>query len=218
MPDTPVWEDIRRAYADHSIPITEILATFGITAYGLTKLRRDNGWPMRPNPVVAKAGTTAARKRATAPRTKAKAAAPDAVAAPPVSIPLPYQATPKRITPIAQRRALVARLTNAIDTKLKLLERRFERQMAGIDTATGKGVSAADTERDIRAIGLLIKNLEHVTDYDHGRQLGKSANAKALSGAAAKSASLAASALADEADRLRRELGERLQRLVDPAQ
>jgi hypothetical protein len=115
---------------------------------------------------------------------------------------------PRKQTPIAQRRALVARLTNAIETKLKLLERRFEREM----TTPGKGLSAADFERDTRNIGLLIKNLEQVTEYDHDQQLGKR-----LSGAAAKSASLATSALADEADRLRRELGERLSRLVDPA-
>jgi hypothetical protein len=99
-------------------------------------------------------------------------------------------------------------LTTAIETKLGILEKRFDKEMSG----EGKATSAADTERDTRAIGILIKNLEQVTEYSHAHELGTK-----LSGAAAKSAARAASELADEADRLRRDLAERLQRLADAA-
>ena len=199
MPDKPVWEDIRRDYEDHTISTKDVLARHGISRGILTYRIEKENWRRRPTIMPRSKATPEAGiglDSGTHPAT-----AGERVVAP--------STAKKKATPIAKRRALVQRLYNAIDTKLGLLERRFQCEIE----ASGKATSAADFERDARAIGTLIKNLEQVTEYDHGNQPGKR-----ISGAAAKSASIAATALADEADRLRRELAERLQRLVDPAQ
>ena len=72
--------------------------------------------------------------------------------------------------------------------------------------------SSADHERDTRAISTLIKTLESVTELEIGldRAAGK------VTGSVASSPD-DARALADEADRFRRELAQRLQRLTGPA-
>lgn len=195
MSAPPDWEDIRRAYDDHSITIAKIIETFGITASQLTARRLAGQWTARQS-AAARAKASADAKRALSASSDGRAELPEAQLKPPA-----------KLTPIAQRRALVVGLTNAIETKLKLLERRFQREMDGKTPA-----SAADFERDTRNIGLLFKNLEQVTEYDHAHTLGRR-----ITGAAAKSAALASTALADEADRLRSELAARLQRFIDAA-
>ena len=210
MPDPSVWEDIRRAYEDHSIPTADIEKIYEVSKRRIHLRAVKDGWRRRPTIIEILRDKRAAREAATG----AGPAAP-AAGAPATGGPLPCAApAPKRkLTPIAQRRAFVRRLYAVIDTKLTLLERRFAREMITFESGIGKSASAADNERDTRAIGTLIKNLEQVTDYDHGHEPGK-----AITGAAAKSAALASTQLADEADRIRRELGERLQRFVDTAQ
>ena len=197
MPDPSVWEDIRRAYEDHSIKTADILKIYAISLYALNKRVTIEDWPRRPSIIALHRSA----RWDTAPSISPAATIPRPVA------PL---ATKRKTTPIAQRRGLVQRLYAVIDAKLNLLERRFALELTG----KLKPVSSADTERDTRAIGILIKNLEQVTAYDDGQAQGKSAGT-ALKGAAAKSAALASTQLADEADRLRRELGERLRRLAE---
>ena len=76
------------------------------------------------------------------------------------------------------------------------------------DLAAGEDATATDHEREARAIGALIDNLEKITEIETG--LG---NATAKSGSATS-----VSDLADEADRCRRELAERLSRIVEVAE
>lgn len=208
MSAEPDWEDVRRDYEAGQLPIPKLLEKYGTTAHFLLKHRVEGQWVSRPSAVE---------------RAQQKAAAKSTSAAPFAALPSAVEPTPPvpparktKPTPIAQRRAIVERLTNAIETKLTLLERRFAREMAGLDDTkpTKRAAStAADFERDTRSIGGLIKNLEQVTEYDHAHP-----NGRRISGAAAKSASLASTALADEADRLRSELAARLQRFIDVAE
>ncbi len=100
-------------------------------------------------------------------------------------------------TPAARRR-LLARLAAAIALKLEQLERRMESDLEQPDTA-----SATDHERETRAIGALIDNLGKIEEMEGN--LGR--------GRAGKTA--AATDLADDADRYRRELAQRLQRIVE---
>ena len=209
MSDEPAWDDIRRAYEADELSVLKITEKFGVSSAKLYLRINAENWPRRP-PMLKPKSTPAAPPVSRLPPELADVAV-EAVIAQTTVAPI-AAAAPKRLTPIAQRRTLVQRLTNAIDTKLKLLERRFEREMAGLDVRNGKTISAADFERDTRTIGTLIKNLEQVTEYDHGHQFGKS-----IRGAAAKSAAIATNALADEADRIRSELAARLQRFVDAA-
>jgi len=108
-----------------------------------------------------------------------------------------------RIAPPAPRHRLLERLVAAISMKLEQLERRMTN-----DLAAGEDSTATDHEREARAIGALIDNLEKITEIETG--LG---NASGKSGPAA-----IATDLADEADRCRRELADRLQRLVEAAE
>jgi hypothetical protein len=203
MSDDIDWEDVGRDYGDHRIPLPNTLAKYGLTAGRLAKARKEFGWVLRGG--------------ATDPRRRLDKLVPDADSAV-ASAPLIPFAPPKRLPPLAQRRALVIRLTVAIETKLAILERRFKREFEAAVVAEGQNLpkpavaisASVQAERDQRAISLIIKNLELVREYGHAPQPGPH-----LRGAAAKSASLAATQLADEADRIRRELGERLSRLVE---
>ena len=203
MPDPTVWADVRRDYENPGLTNDEICAKHNISRLDLTKRRLADDWRPRLSATEAATARYATRLAAEI----HAAAEPPAASGP---LPAASKAQGKNRRSIAQRRTLVQRLYNAIDTKLRLLERRFEREMAGFERTSSKTVSSADNERDIRSIGLLIKNLEHMTEYEHG-----TASGTALKGAAAKSVALASTQLADEADRLRRELGERLQRFID---
>jgi hypothetical protein len=121
---------------------------------------------------------------------------------------LPASLAPNRIAPrllatTASRRRLLDRLVAAIDMKLEQLERRMTS-----DLAVGEDATAIDHEREARAIGALIDNLEKITEIETG--IG---NASAKSGSATS-----ATDLADEADRCRRELAERLHRIVEAAE
>ena len=75
------------------------------------------------------------------------------------------------------------------------------------DLAAATDTPATDHERETRSIGALIDNLEKITEMEAG--LGKSAGKPG--------AAIAATDLADEADRCRRELADRLARIVEAA-
>ena len=101
----------------------------------------------------------------------------------------------------AARRRLFERIVAAISLKLEQLERRMSKDLAGDDLA-----SATDHEREARAIGALIDNLHKITEMQSG-----------LSKSSGKRGPTVDGDLAHEADRYRRELAERLSRLVGAA-
>jgi hypothetical protein len=109
------------------------------------------------------------------------------------------------LTPAARRR-LLDRLVAAISLKLEQLEHRmaqdFARTLDG--DAQADAATATDHERETRAIGALIDNLGKITEIEGGldRTAGKSPGASGLAG---------------DADRWRRELADRLQRIVGAA-
>ena len=96
----------------------------------------------------------------------------------------------------ASRATLIKRLYRTIDRKLAQLEQRMEHDA---------DISSADHERETRAIGQLIRNLEQICDLE------AAATEKAPSAAAQQHASHED----DDAQRLRLELAERIVRLRD---
>jgi hypothetical protein len=104
------------------------------------------------------------------------------------------------------RRQLIKRLYKAMDTKLRLMERRMEKQMENIDKVDGD-LPAADHERDARAFGAMIKNIEQVKEMQ--ADLDRVAGGQPATAADAE--------LFAEADRFRREIAERLARFIPPA-
>ena len=106
---------------------------------------------------------------------------------------------------VVGRRQLIQRLYKAMDTKLRLMERRMEAQMANLDE--GKDLTSADHERDTRMFGAMIKNIEQVKEMQ--ADLDRVAGGQPATAADAE--------LFAEAERFRREIAERLARFIPPA-
>jgi predicted transcriptional regulator len=103
---------------------------------------------------------------------------------------------------MAQRRRLIRRLYDAIDVRLTLMEQRMQQQLAILQT-DGAPAAPGENEREARAIGTLIRNLDKVTEY-----------AAALEADARGGSTIAAAALASEADAFRRDIAERIAKLI----
>ena len=95
--------------------------------------------------------------------------------------------------------------SQGMDTKLKLMERRMTKQLAALDK--GNDLPSADHERDTRAFGAIIKNIEHVKEMQ--ADLDRVAGGQPATAADAE--------LFAEADRFRREIAERLARFIPAA-
>lgn len=127
--------------------------------------------------------------------------------------------TPARRPPAAikVRRQLIGRLYRAIDTKLKLMERRMTNEIHALDALSGNSagpaeesmtLTAADHERETRAFGALVKTINSV------RQM--QAELEHLANADTPNTSAADARLAADADRYRRDIAERLAKFVPP--
>jgi hypothetical protein len=102
--------------------------------------------------------------------------------------------------PTERRRAMVRRLLDALDKRLTLLEAR----MAQDGELGVAGQSAADAERDARTLtglGRLYAKLVELDDAARADACGKTGKSRTLA------------ETSDDADRLRRDLALRLQRL-----
>ena len=236
-PDASVWATIARAWRANADTIAVIAANAGLTAADIKLHARTNAWAPRNSTKpkkksVKKPATKRVLKRAV-PKSKPIPAAPPPIQ--PTPPPDPAFALPsKPPNSLSARRALIRRMYSAIDTKLQLLELHMQNDLVRLDTGTDS--SAADHERDTRAIGTLIKNLGTIADIDHANRRPKPGENKSgdnksgdpVTGLAATStrspnsrggglrnAPADIAALADEADRFRRELAARLQRIVD---
>ena len=208
-PAVPDWAAIRHAYEATDAAVAAIADEAGIAQTELQKVRKREAWIRHKPRGVAPGSRPASIASELAPpvsstaKTKPAAKAPPP-AAPPAPVMVPAQ--PKRPAPsgAAHRRRLLDRLVAAISLKLSQLERRMSHDLESLEP--GDPATATDHERETRAIGALIDNLGKVTEMETG--LARSAAAGGKSGA---------SNLADEAERCRRELAERLSRLVDAA-
>jgi len=122
------------------------------------------------------------------------------------------------------RRQLIARLYRAIDTKLKLMERRMNSEIhaleagggnaAAADDAAGFARNSADHERETRAFGALVKTINSVRQMQ--AELDTLANAPTASAAAGAAPTAADARLAADAERYRRDIAERLAKFVPP--
>lgn len=146
-----------------------------------------------------------------------RSVAPAAAARPAPPVKAARGPAPKRPPPSRKaRRQLVDRLYQAIDTKLKLMERRMNSEIRALEAvATEEGgasvapaLSAADHERETRAFGALVKTINSVrqmqAELDH------------IADNAPPAASAADARLAADADRYRRDIAQRLAKFVPP--
>lgn len=203
--DPAAWDDAcRRRAAGESL--RAIATSLGISATTLSR------WFATAPPAVTRS------KAKAQPRPRAKPAAGKAKAAAATT------GRKRRAAPAAGRavrRQLIARLYRAIDTKLKLMERRMNSEIdaiesGGASTATDDSTTAgartsADHERETRAFGALVKTINSVRQMQ--AELDTLANAHTASSVPPSAAD---ARLAADAERYRRDIAERLARFVPP--
>lgn len=222
MPHVPLpdWALIRERYEETDDPIAEICAEAGVDRRDLDKLRKKEGW-RRKNPRPFPPSRTRMAGHAPAPDDPPSTAmltppppaaesdasgrldATEGVSA--ALEPAVHSAAADRISAasLAARRRLLDRLVVAISMKLEQLERSMTKDLEAPDKGEA---TATDHERETRSIGALIDNLEKITEMETG--IGRNLSGKR---------DTAAADLADEAERCRRELADRLSRLVESA-
>lgn len=183
------WEELRtRARAGESV--ADLGAAFGVHRRTIER-RLQKRAKAKP-------------KRASRPPARLKTA-PKRVA------PAPKRPSAKAPT-LATRRKLLNRLYQAIDTKLRLMERRMHSEITALEaskpggSADTAGMSPADHERETRAFGALVKTINSVKDMQ--AELDRIATGTADTAADAR--------LTADADRYRRDIAERLARFVPP--
>lgn len=165
------WAEIRRAYEAGVETVAAISARYGISQGAIYGRSRLEGWAKRSAIKKARPGSGSHRRTGAAANKQ--------------------EAERKRRCPERDGQ-LIMRLYNAIDSKLKRLEARMQ---------TDQEITAADSERETRELGLMIRSFEKVTAFatelegQRGEPHGKS---KGASG---------------DAERLREEIAERLERL-----
>jgi hypothetical protein len=199
----PDWPAIRRLYVAGALTLAAIAEQCGVSAQRITRHARKEDWPTRPRRAPG-AREGPAQKPAGKTTKVAACRKPPKRDAKPTS---EGQGGSTTATSLKARRALVRRLYKAIDTKLKQMERRMAHDMATKDG--GPDTTAADHERDTRAIGALICNLSRVTEIE--------ADLERFPGSSTPTEQQGDRQLAEEAERFRRDVAERLARLVRPA-
>ena len=177
------WAEVRLAYADGSVPLKDIAVRFGLTPQRIGAKAKKEGWARSPGPKPGRR-ITASTPGEAAPAQPESASAAHAT---PSNAAKPRGTLP---TKTAQR-AVIARLYRAITVKLEHMEKRM---------ASGEDRSAQDEERESRALATLISNFEKVTEAVAELEDNRGA-------------SRARSAAGADAERMRREIAERLERL-----
>lgn len=183
----PDWPAIRRLYLEGKLSVASIAKQYGVSIRRIYHRGSQEGWPRRGQPAARRRDAPALASAVRPGRLKESEAEAAAQS-------------------LRARRALVRRLYKAIDTKLQQMERRMAQDMAADEQTSD--TTAADHERDTRAIGALIANLSRVTEIE--------ADIERTPGSASPADNRADRQLADEAERFRRDVAERLARLVRP--
>lgn len=172
------WAEIRRAYETGPETVARLAERYAVSARGIYRRAKEEGWRPRstrgPGPAKKKPGVNASAGEAGT-RGLARARAESACRS-------------RRPT----KQAMIARLYKAIDDKLKRLEARM---------GSGREISAAESEREARELGVMIRNFEKVTEFaTEIENRRKPAAPKRISAA--------------DAERMRAEIAERLERLT----
>lgn len=195
------WVDILRRIADGA-SVPETAKAFGVHASTVRKRLKSS----------ATKRTSKQSDRKTKTRGASRAAGPKLTDEPdPDPAPVPRKSSrPRGSASLVVRRQLISRLYRAIDTKLKLMERRMHSEITALDAGNpeeGGNLTAADHERETRAFGALVKTINSVRQMQ--AELDDLANAN-------PNATAADARLAADADRYRRDIAQRLAKFIPP--
>ena len=198
-PSIEEWALIRDSYCTTSEPAGAIATRFGIHHTAITRYRLINKWPLRPAQGAPSSSTSAAHD--------AKPITPAPME--PASTPPGNQTLPR--TSVA-REALVYRIYEALTLKLSKLEQQMNSE---------KEFDPIDQERQSRALNSIVRSFERTTEFDpaYTRTGPAFAAAPATDTPGAGSGSAAAHPPANpdaaSAEHLRRDIAERLGRILE---
>jgi hypothetical protein len=133
--DKAAWTEIRCAYEAGDEPVAAVAARFGVSEGSIYRRARRDSWARRSK--LRKRGTTSGPRKGKSKGTKSGQSDYPAGAVPPDT-------------------NLIERLYKAMDAKLKQLEARM-----GAD----QEISAAESERETRELGSMIRSFEKVTAF-----------------------------------------------------
>jgi hypothetical protein len=173
--DQATLSELRRLWLETAEAPSAIASRFGLAHQTVVLAARRHGWGARP--LIEAVAPRSRRGAGRTPPSKCKD-------------PGSRRTVPK---PPGARRDFVARLYGAIDMKLKTIEERM---------MSDEPSSPADTERDVRALGTLIRNIEKLHEFDD--QLSRGRPGQSATGPAT----------AADAERCRHELAQRIERLL----
>jgi hypothetical protein len=177
--DQATLAELRRLWLETDERPAAIAARFGLSHQSVVLAARRGGWGPRPLLEAADRARKANRHDAGA-RTET------------ASVSLPSKPSPARSRP-SGRQDFVARLYGAIDMKLQAIEERM---------TSDEPTSPADTERDVRALGTLIRNIEKLHEFDDQLSRGRPGQGSSAPTSPA------------DAERRRQELAQRIERLL----
>lgn len=173
--DEMTWAEIRRAYEAEPGTVVSLAGRFPISVQSIYRRAKLEGWQRLQTPAAA-----GARGAGEGP---ADNDGPEGTPAPEAKV----SPRPRKVT----QKAMIARLYGAIDDKLKQLEARM---------GSGRDISAAESERETRELGVMIRSFEKVTEFATDiENRRKTAAPERISAA--------------DAERMRAEIAERLERL-----
>jgi len=182
------WAAIKQAYEAGELSVGEICRRHGVTPGQMNYRRRRDSWP--PRLVRVQTGAELVKPVRPVPESPLceGSARPGRGTGVPVTQHEPTD--PRQFSNAVAK--LMERLFRVTEKELSIIEERME---------MGEIRSPADSARDTSSIGSLIKNLEKLTEFNEqvrgGQQRGSIAGITA-----------------DEADRIRRELARRIERIT----
>jgi hypothetical protein len=174
--DQATLSELRRLWLETAEAPSAIASRFGLAHQTVVLAARRHGWGARP--LIEAVAPRSRRGAGRTPPSKCKD-------------PGSRRTVPK---PPGARRDFFARLYGAIDMKLKTIEERM---------MSDEPSSPADTERDVRALGTLIRNIEKLHEFDDQLSRGRPGQGGATG-----------PTTADDAERRRHELAQRIERLL----
>lgn len=199
--DQEAWAEIARLWLEGNESLGRIATRFAITHQAITARARRERWPpRRGDRQKDHAGRRAAHPpgvRRTA-RGDSSVAEPSDGAGPTGNVAhrsgrSPPRGQRRRRDHAGERRSMVERLFDAMDTKLSAIEERI---------ASGGDTTSADSERTTRALNTLVRSLEKLADYE-----GKISKSTGGNDGKRRQAS-------DDPERRRQELARRIERLL----
>jgi hypothetical protein len=105
------------------------------------------------------------------------------------------------------RRGLARRLYTVMDLNLELMELRMHKQLKQAKKQKDGDTPAGDVEKDMRQLATTMKTIEQATELDPDLHRAADGGAKSSD----------AEARASEADAFRREIAERIEKLIPPS-